>query len=206
LLLDARRGSVVTMRCKKTPLLALLLAVCACTPLTVESKRAAARGDAAIDGGRGTGAKDSAVATDARPVRSSPTPDAGHSAGNSTPARDAATADASDAASSSEAGTPLDPPDSSTPVPDSGPPVAGAGGAPAAGAPAAGAPAAGAPAPMCLDIGRRCTQRSQCCAPLSCDVTSIGRVCCGETGHSCAFADGRDCCRNLLCINGRCGL
>jgi len=183
---------------RETPLLlGLLLAVCACTPLSVETQGAATRGDAAVDGGRGTGAKDSSVAADARPPGSAPAADAG----NSTPARDASPTDASDAASSPEAGAPLDPPDSSTPVPDSGPPVAGA-----AGAPAAGAPAAGAPAPMCLDIGTRCSNRSQCCTPLSCDITSAGRVCCGETGHACAFSDGRDCCRNLLCINGRCGL
>lgn len=175
----------------------VLLALCACTPLTTESApRAFLRGDAAADGGNGNpGRRDSALDADARTSEAAPGTDA-----SATPSMDAAAGDASDP-SSSEAGTPIE----AGSAGDAASSDAGDGATPTP-APDAGPPLAGAPAPMCLDVRERCTSAAQCCNGLSCDVTSIGRTCCGETGASCAFADGRDCCRNLECINGRCGL
>ena len=58
---------------------------------------------------------------------------------------------------------------------------------------------------MCLAATQSCDQATQCCGELSCDTTSLGKVCCGEEGATCATANGEDCCRDLLCIAGRCG-
>jgi len=40
---------------------------------------------------------------------------------------------------------------------------------------------------------------------LSCGQTSLGQVCCGGEGASCATENGEDCCDDLLCIAGKCG-
>jgi hypothetical protein len=58
---------------------------------------------------------------------------------------------------------------------------------------------------MCREVTQSCEDVTQCCADLSCDTTTLGRVCCGEEGAPCATANGEDCCRDLLCIAGRCG-
>jgi hypothetical protein len=63
---------------------------------------------------------------------------------------------------------------------------------------------AGAP-PMCLVATEACDDVTQCCGELSCDTTTLGRVCCGEEGAPCSTDNGEDCCRDLLCIAGRCG-
>ncbi|HWB79839.1 MAG TPA: hypothetical protein VG755_32970 [Nannocystaceae bacterium] len=59
--------------------------------------------------------------------------------------------------------------------------------------------------PMCLPATEPCTDTAQCCGALECGTTSLGQVCCGQTGESCATANGEDCCGDLLCIDGACG-
>lgn len=59
--------------------------------------------------------------------------------------------------------------------------------------------------PMCLPATEPCTDTTQCCGTLECGTTSLGQVCCGQTGESCATANGEDCCGDLLCIDGACG-
>jgi hypothetical protein len=72
--------------------------------------------------------------------------------------------------------------------------------------PGSGAADAGtAPPPMCLPVTQACDDESQCCGDLSCDMTTLGKVCCGEAGAPCATANGEDCCRDLWCIDGHCG-
>ena len=58
---------------------------------------------------------------------------------------------------------------------------------------------------MCLPVTQACDQATQCCGGLSCDMTTLGKVCCGEAGATCATANGEDCCRDLWCIDGHCG-
>jgi hypothetical protein len=58
---------------------------------------------------------------------------------------------------------------------------------------------------MCLEATAPCQDEIECCVDLSCDTTSLGTVCCGEEGATCATENGEDCCRDLLCIAGRCG-
>jgi hypothetical protein len=65
---------------------------------------------------------------------------------------------------------------------------------------------AGEITPMCSIATTPCAETTECCGALTCDTTSLGRVCCGNTGESCATAGGEDCCGSLLCITGRCGL
>lgn len=57
---------------------------------------------------------------------------------------------------------------------------------------------------MCLEAAQACDDATQCCGSLSCDTTSLGRVCCGEPGTACDTENGEDCCRDLLCMAGRC--
>src|SRR5262245_25529282 len=91
-----------------------------------------------------------------------------------------------------------DPDASSAPDPDAAPGEVDAG--------TPGMPDAGPPPPMCLEAMEPCTSAAECCSPLACDRTSLGQVCCGNEGASCATAGGEDCCGALLCIDGRCGL
>jgi len=155
---------------KITWALALLLSAVACTPLRGgRHDQAVMGGDGPADGGR---AKDAAA----------------DGASSSTPAVDAAPAvgPADSSVPSPEGGEANDAMDGSMPAPDAG-------------------NSGGMSAPMCLDVGERCTDGSQCCGTLSCDITTVGRACCGEQGASCAFSGGQDCCRDLLCIDGYCG-
>jgi hypothetical protein len=62
--------------------------------------------------------------------------------------------------------------------------------------------------PVCLEATAPCvvgTDVAQCCADLECGTTSLGQVCCGNEGTSCATENGEDCCGDLLCIAGTCG-
>lgn len=59
---------------------------------------------------------------------------------------------------------------------------------------------------MCEEATTPCVENAECCDGLSCGMTTLGQVCCGETGASCATDNGEDCCGALLCINGTCGL
>lgn len=56
----------------------------------------------------------------------------------------------------------------------------------------------------CFAATTPCETEEQCCDDLSCDTTTLGRVCCGEHGAPCATANGEECCRDLLCIGGSC--
>lgn len=58
-------------------------------------------------------------------------------------------------------------------------------------------------AEVCLDVTEPCDATEQCCTGV-CGNTSLGQVCCGETGASCATANGEDCCGDLLCVAGHC--
>ncbi len=60
--------------------------------------------------------------------------------------------------------------------------------------------------PWCSGATVACVDRAECCEGLSCDTTTLGRVCCGEEGARCTTVNGEDCCRDLLCIDGACGL
>jgi hypothetical protein len=55
----------------------------------------------------------------------------------------------------------------------------------------------------CLPATYACTG-SSCCAGLVCGNTSLGHVCCGNSGAPCTRADGADCCGALLCVNKVC--
>lgn len=57
----------------------------------------------------------------------------------------------------------------------------------------------------CLATTAPCDSTDQCCTGV-CDQTSLGQVCCGEQGASCATANGEDCCGALECVAGVCGL
>lgn len=61
------------------------------------------------------------------------------------------------------------------------------------------------PAPECSPATTPCDGETACCGALVCGRTSLGQVCCGNEGESCATPDGSDCCGALLCIDGRCG-
>jgi hypothetical protein len=61
-------------------------------------------------------------------------------------------------------------------------------------------------APMCVATTGACQPGvTQCCTGI-CGTTTLGQVCCGETGASCKTLNGEDCCGALECINGVCGL
>jgi lysozyme len=72
-----------------------------------------------------------------------------------------------------------------------------------------GAPSEGTgatdPIDECSQATVPCEGTSECCGALVCDMTSLGQVCCGNEGESCATDNGEDCCRDLLCIDGKCG-
>jgi hypothetical protein len=57
----------------------------------------------------------------------------------------------------------------------------------------------------CLAATAPCEDTSQCCGDLECGDTSLGQVCCGLEGESCATPNGEDCCGDLLCVGGQCG-
>ncbi|NUP06911.1 MAG: hypothetical protein HOW73_12735 [Polyangiaceae bacterium] len=60
--------------------------------------------------------------------------------------------------------------------------------------------------PVCSIPTTPCTDTAECCEGYTCGETSLGQVCCGETGAACNTPNGEDCCGALLCINGTCGL
>jgi hypothetical protein len=53
----------------------------------------------------------------------------------------------------------------------------------------------------CLPETYACSGGS-CCAGLVCGTTSLGRVCCGNSGAHCTRSDG--CCGSLECVSGVC--
>jgi hypothetical protein len=57
----------------------------------------------------------------------------------------------------------------------------------------------------CLVATETCESTDECCGDLECGTTTLGQVCCGQTGASCATDNGEDCCGELLCIGGICG-
>jgi MYXO-CTERM domain-containing protein len=57
---------------------------------------------------------------------------------------------------------------------------------------------------QCLMATAPCESDGQCCDGWLCDMTSLGQVCCGNEGVSCATENGEDCCGDLLCIDGMC--
>ncbi|HLU66888.1 MAG TPA: hypothetical protein VKZ63_11470 [Kofleriaceae bacterium] len=56
----------------------------------------------------------------------------------------------------------------------------------------------------CLLATEPCEGEGECCEGLSCDTTTLGRVCCGGEGAMCATDNGEDCCGALLCLAGTC--
>ena len=56
----------------------------------------------------------------------------------------------------------------------------------------------------CLTITEDCSGGGNCCEGLSCDMTSLGEVCCSGHGGPCATLNGEDCCGQLLCSAGTC--
>lgn len=60
-------------------------------------------------------------------------------------------------------------------------------------------------APECLAAEAPCSDGAECCGGLLCDQNSLGQVCCGGFGASCATASGTDCCGPLECSDGVCG-
>ncbi len=136
---------------------------------------------AAPDGGE---AVDDAAAppTDALAAGDGAEPDAGEA-----PDADGAAPDAAHVA-----------PDAATP--DAAPPDAAP---PDAAPPDAAVPDAGPP-PACVPSRQACDDDTRCCGDLMCGRTTLGRVCCGGDGASCATPNGEDCCGDLLCVGGRC--
>jgi len=62
--------------------------------------------------------------------------------------------------------------------------------------------------PICLAATEPCQvegEGGECCDGLECGHTSLGQVCCGQDGASCATENGEDCCGDLECVNGTCG-
>ena len=61
-------------------------------------------------------------------------------------------------------------------------------------------------APECKGITEFCTEAAECCADqgLTCDMTTLGVICCGLDGTSCTTPNGEDCCGNRLCVGGVC--
>ena len=57
----------------------------------------------------------------------------------------------------------------------------------------------------CSPAMEPCGATEECCGDLLCDTTSLGQVCCGWEGQSCATDGGEDCCGNLECVDGFCG-
>lgn len=61
-------------------------------------------------------------------------------------------------------------------------------------------------AAACVMAMTSCSDTSECCEGLLCGTTTLGKVCCGDTGAPCATAGGEDCCGALLCLDGICQL
>lgn len=57
---------------------------------------------------------------------------------------------------------------------------------------------------MCSAPMTPCEEQGECCEGSVCGDTSLGHVCCGETGASCATIKGQDCCGDLWCVVGTC--
>jgi len=57
---------------------------------------------------------------------------------------------------------------------------------------------------QCLSATAMCESTEECCGELECGTTTLGQVCCGQTGATCATASGEDCCGALLCVDGLC--
>ncbi len=70
--------------------------------------------------------------------------------------------------------------------------------------PSAGPETPDAAATACREATASCDTTDQCCGDLACGETSLGQVCCGEVGATCATANGEDCCGDLLCVDGAC--
>jgi hypothetical protein len=74
----------------------------------------------------------------------------------------------------------------------------------------AGAGSGGAPVmtpnlpAQCLLPTAPCANGAECCDGRACDMTSLGRVCCGNEGAACTTENGEDCCGDLLCVDGAC--
>jgi lysozyme len=58
--------------------------------------------------------------------------------------------------------------------------------------------------PMCEMATTPCDEYTACCGDLVCGMTTLGQVCCGNQGASCATENGEDCCDDLLCLEGMC--
>lgn len=56
----------------------------------------------------------------------------------------------------------------------------------------------------CLQATDPCDDETMCCDGLSCDTTTLGKVCCGGVAAPCATQNGEDCCGDLLCVAGTC--
>ena len=56
----------------------------------------------------------------------------------------------------------------------------------------------------CSEPMTPCGETGECCEGAVCGDTSLGQVCCGMDGASCATDNGEDCCGSLLCIDGAC--
>jgi hypothetical protein len=67
-----------------------------------------------------------------------------------------------------------------------------------------GGPPPGDGAPSCKAATGTCLDDSECCQGLTCGMTTLGQVCCGNAGMTCATQNGEDCCGDLLCVNGTC--
>jgi hypothetical protein len=84
---------------------------------------------------------------------------------------------------------------------DGGLGVAGEAGAGDGGMSAGGGGASGGAggAGECKAAIERCASVDECCAPLQCEMTTAGQVCCGLVGDPCVTTGGEDCCGSLEC-------
>ncbi|NUO51469.1 MAG: hypothetical protein HOV80_21655, partial [Polyangiaceae bacterium] len=57
---------------------------------------------------------------------------------------------------------------------------------------------------MCSTPTTPCAGEGECCDGYVCGETSLGQVCCGETGGACATVFGTDCCGVNWCVIGSC--
>jgi hypothetical protein len=81
---------------------------------------------------------------------------------------------------------------------------AGRGGEASSASSAASGGSSGEGGGACLGSTSPCDGDAACCAGLTCGTTTLGQVCCGESGAPCATANGEDCCGDLLCVAGTC--
>jgi murein DD-endopeptidase MepM/ murein hydrolase activator NlpD len=70
--------------------------------------------------------------------------------------------------------------------------------------PGDGGPPPGDGSPSCKAATGTCLEDSECCQGLTCGMTTLGQVCCGNQGDTCTTQNGEDCCGALLCQNGLC--